>query len=168
MSAERVNKAIAYGKALLSPPTPYGYWNGVWPPPPGGPMWINVQTNRPPNPKNQVPHTSCTGLINLMIAAAGVDFRGGTLAYGDQLRNRRWYRPGMPLKRGEVLVAAFGFGDEGHIVMCLGSGTNPFTIGSDHTQGGCRPGVNVNYRAQYAHRLFGFEWVGEVPGLGTA
>ena len=168
MSAERVNKAIAYGKALLNPPTSYGFWDGKFPFTPGPAMWAYVKTNRPPNPKNQVHNTSCTGLINLMNAAAGVDYRGGTLAYGDDLKNRRKYWPGMPLKKGHVLVAAMGFGDEGHIVMCLGSGTNPFTIGSDHTDGGNKPGVNNRYRAQYAHHLFGFEWVGEVPGLGTA
>jgi predicted chitinase len=168
MSAERVNKAIAYGKALLDPPTPYGFWDGKFPFTPGPAMWANVKTNQPPDPKNQVPNTSCTGLINLMNAAAGVDYRGGTLTYGRDIKNRRTYKPGMQLKRGEVLVAAFGSGDEGHIVMCIESGTNPLTVGSDHTQGGNKPGVNVNYRAQNAHRLFGFEWVGEVPGMGTA
>jgi putative chitinase len=161
----RIDKAIAYGKALLDPPTDYGYWGGEFPFRPGPPMWANVKTGAPPNPKNGVPNTSCTGLINLMNAAGGSDYRGGTLAYGQDIKNKRAYKPGMHLRRGEVLVAAFGAGDEGHIVMCLEDGNDPLTIGSDHTDGGANPGVNVRYRAQRAHDLFGFEWVGEVPGL---
>src|SRR3712207_6617642 len=71
----------------------------------------------------------------------------------------------MRLRLGEVLISAFGGGDEGHIAMVIEDGTDPLTIGSDHSGGGMKPGVNRRYRAQDAHRMFDFEWVGEVPGL---
>src|SRR5215210_4057549 len=165
MAMTRIDKAIKYGEALLDPPTDYGQWGGEYPFRAGAPMWAYVKTGQPPNPKNEVPNTSCTGLVNLMAAAGGSDFRGGTLLYGQKIKNKRDYRPGMRLRRGEVLVSAFGWGDEGHIVMVLEDGTDPLTIGSDHTAGRTKPGVNRSYRAQKAHQLFGFEWVGEVPGL---
>jgi predicted chitinase len=167
MPMTRIDRAIEYGKALIDPPTPYGFWRGGWPPPrqPQNPEWMYVETGNPPNPKNQVPNTNCAGLINLMAAAGGSDFRGGTLLYGQRIKNKRDYRPGMRLRRGEVLVSAFGAGDEGHIVMVLEDGTDPLTIGSDHSDGGTAPGVNMRYRAQRAHQMFDFEWVGEVPGL---
>jgi predicted chitinase len=167
MPTTRIDRAIEYGKALIDPPTHYGFWRGSWPPPrqPQNPEWMYVETGNPPNPKNQVPNTNCAGLINLMVAAGGSDFRGGTLLYGQRIKNKRNYRPGMHLKRGEVLISAFGGGDEGHIVMVIEDGTDPLTIGSDHSDGGTRPGVNMRYRAQKAHAMFGFEWVGHVEGL---
>jgi len=167
MPTTRIDRAIEYGKALIDPPTHYGFWRGSWPPPrqPQNPEWMYVETGNPPNPKNQVPNTNCAGLINLMVAAGGSNFRGGTLLYGQRIKNKRNYKPGMHLRRGEVLVSAFGGGDEGHIVMVIEDGIDPLTIGSDHSDGGTRPGVNMRYRAQRAHAIFGFEWVGHVEGL---
>lgn len=166
LTPSKVDKAILYGRALLDPQTVYGYWDGRFPFSPGPAMWAYVKTGAPPKPKTQVPNASCTGLQNLMNAAAGIDYRGGTLAYGRDLKNRRVYRPGMAVKRGEVLVSVFADGDEGHIVMALEAGVNPRVISSDHRFGGVQPGVNI-HRLQDSHRWFDYEYIGEVPGLGT-
>jgi hypothetical protein len=76
----------------------------------------------------------------------------------------------MSVKRGEVLVndnvTGPGGMDRSHIVMAIQNGTDPMVISSDHRDGNDRPGVNT-LRLSDAHRIFGFEFIGAVPGLGT-
>jgi hypothetical protein len=132
-------------------------------------MWANVKTGHAPDPKTQVPNTSCTGLINLGNAAGGCDYRDGTLAYAKDIKNKRRFKLGMQIKKGEVLLDKFmetSKEDEGHIVMAIENGTNPRVISSDHRFGGDKPGVNV-HRLKKSFELFDYDWIGEVPGLGT-
>jgi hypothetical protein len=165
-----IDKAIEYGLMLVDPRTPYGFWDGAFPFTPGPAMWPDVKTNNPPSPKTKVPNASCSGLINLMAAAGESDFRGGTLAYGREITNKRKYVPAMSVKRGEVLVndnvTGPGGMDRSHIVMAIQNGTDPMVISSDHRDGNDRPGVNT-LRLSDAHRIFGFEFIGAVPGLAT-
>ena len=131
-------------------------------------MLAYAQSHAPPDPHTEVPNSSCSGQINLRNAAAGVDYRGRTLAYGRDIGNKPRYRPGMVVRRGEVLVndnvSGPGGDDRSHIVRAVETGTNPRVISTDHRLGGVRPGTNVHL-LDYSHRLFGYEWVGHVPGL---
>jgi hypothetical protein len=165
-----IDKAIDYGQMLVDPRTPYGWWDGAFPFTPGPAMWPDAKTNNPPSPRTGVPNTSGSGLINLMAATGGSDFRGGTLAYGREIQNKRQYVPGMSVKRGEVLVndnvSGPGGMDRSHIVMVIQNGTDPMVISSDHRFGNDRPGVNI-HRLSDSHVMFGYEWIGVVPGLGT-
>lgn len=169
-TASKVDKAVAYELELVDPPTDYGFWDGEFPFTPGPAMWANVKPNQAPDPKTQVPNASCTGLINLGNAAAGISYRSGTLGYARDLVNKRPYKPGMVVKKGEVLLDRYmetSNEDEGHIVQAIETGTNPLVISSDHRFGGVKPGVNV-HRLSDSYKLFDYDWVGEVPGLGTA
>jgi hypothetical protein len=165
-----IDKAVEYGRMLVDPRTPYGFWDGAFPFTPGPAMWPDAKTNNPPSPKTRVPNTSCSGLINLMAAAGGSNFRGGTLAYGREIKNKREYVPGTAVKRGEVLVndnvSGPGGMDRSHIVMAIQNGTDPMVTSSDHRFGNDRPGVNI-HRLSDSHRMFGYEFIGAVPGLGT-
>jgi hypothetical protein len=163
-----LDKAIEYGKMLLDPRTPYGWWNGAVPFTPGPAMWPDVPTNNPSSPRTRVPNTSCSGLINLMAAAGGSDYRGRTLHYGQDIKDKRVYDPGMAVRRGEVLVndnvSGPGGMDHSHMVMAIQNGTDPMVISSDHRFGADRPGVNI-HRLSDSHRMFGYEWIGVVPEL---
>ncbi len=167
--ASKVDKAIAYELALVDPPTVYGFWDGKFPFTPGPAMWANVKAGQAPDPKTQVPNASCTGLINLGNAAAGISYRSGTLGYAKDLVNKRPYKPGMVVKKGEVLLDRYmetSNEDEGHLVQAIETGTNPRVISSDHRFGGTSPGVNVHRLAE-SYQLFDYDYVGEVPGLGA-
>ena len=83
--------------------------------------------------------------------------------------NKRPFKLGMLVMKGEVLLDRYmetSEEDEGHIVQAIETGTNPRVISSDHRFGGVRPGVNV-HRLSESYRLFDYDYVGEVPGLGA-
>ncbi len=165
----KAQRAIAYMKKLIDPPTVYGWWRGGWPPPknPPNPEWMFFPFGLP-DPRTEVPDATCAGMVNLGNEAAGVHYRNGTLGYAKDLVNKRRYSPGVKVRVGEVLVndnvTGPGAADLSHIVTYIGDGK---VISCDHRFGGNRPGLNIHGLAE-SHRMFAYEFVGEVPGARLA
>ena len=180
MANDAVNKLIEWGKAEADGGNAfYLFWHP-------GVNWNEVECIAPAQltPSLQGIGANCTKLPNWLLrwlraeGLANVDAIGGTGDYAKAIVN--WGNFSLdagPFAVGTILVRKYyNDDDQGHVAIVA---TEPdeygdqYLLQSDHLAGHSAdwsmgwPGVNYSRTIAQTHEFAGFEWYGELPGLGV-